>query len=183
MLRRLRLSALALLAAALASCDAATVRTVNYQQPNQTWQAYRLARYAGAEGPILVEMRNSPYPGPPEQAAAVIAEAAGGDVVSGTPFTGDPKAAARPDWRVVYAFNVGSPPAAAVCDKNQPAPPPPVGAWAALVVFCNGPTPIISLGAWSAALPGPDSPEFRNFGRLTLLHMFGQGGLGPFVIG
>src|SRR5437870_4245329 len=99
-----RAALFALSALIVASCAAGwTLRTMTYG-PHEAGTARLFAAWAGSGGPILVELRNNPYPNPPQQVAQIIAEAASGYVLVGVTFTANRSAAWHPDWRVVYAY-------------------------------------------------------------------------------
>jgi hypothetical protein len=178
---RMRHAALVGLAtAALASCGAGGVRTMTFGTYSPV--ATRLfAAWAGSRGPLLIELRNSPYPDPPERVAEFIARAASGSyVLPGVTFTADPRKAWRPEWRIVYAFQM--PPGLRMnplCEPAEPLPAPGPGAapgeWYTLVVFCNGVEPIRGTAAWSRPVPGPDSADFRAYASYTMFGVFPAG--------
>jgi hypothetical protein len=173
-----RLGFLGLSLVVLAACAAGSIRTVNYGTYSPT--ATRLyAAWAGSGGPLLIEMRNSPYAEPPQRAAEIIAASATGSyVLPGVTFTANPAEAWHPDWRIVYAFQVPqSLRMEPVCNPSMPLPstqPPGTVAteWYALVVFCNGWQPIRGAGAWSYPVPGPDTPDFRSWASYTMSGLF-----------
>ncbi len=143
----------ALGALVLVSCAAGgKVRTVNWGHPYPPSTARSFAAWAGSGGPLLVELRNNPYPDPPQQVASIIAEAATASyVLPGARFTANPNEAWHPDWRMVFAFK------------------PAGGDWYALIVFCNDWRPITAAGAWSVPLVGPNSSDFRDFVAQSML--------------
>src|SRR4051812_49749795 len=100
----LRAAVFALSALILVSCAAGgKVRTVNYGYPYPPYTARSFAAWAGSGGPLLVELRNNPYPDPPQQVAQIIADAATNSyALPGVRFTANPNEAWHPDWRVVF---------------------------------------------------------------------------------
>jgi hypothetical protein len=173
----LRVALAGLSALVLASCDAGGVRTVTYGTYSPT-ATYYFAAWAGSRGPLLIELRNSPYPDPPERVAEIIAGSATGSyMLPGVTFTAQPALAWQPDWRIVYAFQVPEGMRMEqVCDPASPLPSASrSGEWYALAVFCNGPRPIRGTASWSKPVPGPDSPEFRRWASYTMYGMFPSG--------
>jgi hypothetical protein len=178
----LRAAVFAFSALVLISCAAGgKVRTVGYRYPYDPSTARNFAQWAGSGGPILVELRNNPFPNPPEQVAPIIAEAASNAaVLPGDRFTANPNEAWHPDWRVVFAFNV--PQAlqlAPICDPRLPLPATQSGGdWYAAVVFCNEWRPITAAGAWSVPIPDPNSKDFRDFVGQAIYAMLPREGFG-----
>ncbi|MBI1776169.1 MAG: hypothetical protein HYR63_12555 [Proteobacteria bacterium] len=168
-----RAACLGLVAVGLLSCTG--LRTINYGQPYQPTSARSFLGWAASAGPVLLEVRDNPFPVPPPVVASTIATAAFG-VIPGIParFTADPAEAGRPEWRVVYDFNVApSTSSAQICDPNVPARRvATTDQLTALVVFCNETRPIIAAGAWSAPIPGSESPLFRQFARHSMATLF-----------
>ena len=169
----LRVALIGLSVLVLTGCAAGTVRTVGFGTYSPG-AARMYAAWAGSRGPLLIEMRNSPYPDPPQRAAQILAESAtGASVLPGVGFTANPAAAWHPDWRVVFSFNVpASLPIEPICNPALPLPAAPAADWYALVVFCNGAQPINAVGAWSGPVPGPDSVEFRAWARHVMYGLF-----------
>src|SRR5437016_763780 len=88
----IRAALFALGALILVSCAAGgKVRTVTYGYPYGPYTARSFAAWAGSGGPLLVELRNNPYPNSPQQVADVIADAASSSyVLPGVRFTANP---------------------------------------------------------------------------------------------
>jgi hypothetical protein len=169
----LRAATLALAAIVLAACNG--VRVVNYGQPFQPASANYFLGWAGAAGPVLVEVRDSPFADSDLAVAAAIAEATSGAlIVAPVRFTARSTEASHPAWRVVYDFDIApSTAAAAVCDASRPTPRGNAGeGLSALVVFCNDTKPIMSAGAWSPPIAGVATPEFRSFAYHSMQGLF-----------
>ena len=167
-----RAAAAALAMIGLAAC--APLRSINYGMPYQPLTARSFLAWAGATGPVAVEVRDNPFQAPNQAVASALAEAATG-VVAGVPvaFTGNTAEAARPEWRVVYEFNAApSTSSAAVCNPNSRVDRASGESLTLLIVFCNDTKPIIAASIWSGPVAGPGAPEFRQLAETSMRDLF-----------
>lgn len=150
--------------------DGVSTVTHDYPYPPSTASGY--LRDAGAAGPVLLEVRDSPFPG---DVAAPLADAASRTSVGFlTRFTTVRSEAAKPDYRMVVQFDpdVGTT-SAGVCDPAQPAGHrSSTGRLSALVAFCHQSRPILSVMAAGPRPDRPDSPILRDLAQQAMLRMF-----------
>lgn len=169
-MRPVLLSSLAALAF-LAGC-AGSLRTVTYEYPLTVSAARINLQDAAASGPILLEVRDSPFTG---DVARALAEAASETSVGfKADFTTDRARAGKPGTRLVVQFSpapgVGS---AEVCDSSRPvAKAPDSNQLSALVAFCNMAQPILSLAAVGARPEGSEAPLLKNLAEQAMIRMF-----------
>ena len=125
----------------LGACDErGTIQTIRGAAGAYNAAGARSAlRYAGLNGPVLLEVRGAGFVEPPAVVAATVARIATGAVI-GAPvaFTADRAAAARPTSRVIVAFDM--PPA--IDARRLCAGPSPAAVrgerLAAVAAFCAG---------------------------------------------
>jgi hypothetical protein len=168
-----RVLAAALVTAGLSACS--DVRTLNYGAPYQPATARSYLAWAGAAGPVLVELRGNPFQGSDQAVAGAIADEVTGSV-AGLPvrFTANPAEAAHPDWRVVYDFSAEpSKASATVCAEAGPTRPARNGGQVtALLVFCNEAKPIIAAALWAKPVAGPGAEGFRELAQHGMRDLF-----------
>lgn len=148
------------------------VSTVTHAYPHSPTVANGYLRDAGAAGPVLLEVRDSPLAG---DVAAPMAEAASrtsvGFLTRFTPFRSE---AARPEYKMVVQFDPApGVTSAAVCGPGQSAGRRSSdGRVTALVAFCHQNRPILSLAATAPRPDRPDSPILRDLAQQAMLRMF-----------
>ncbi len=116
------------------------IRSINYANSPDSDYTRDFMQWAGSSGPVLIELRDNPFPIGAAVVARTIAEASNGAPSGGiVTFTANPADAARPEWRVVYSFYPGSAVTSAqLCDESrQLAHRPQEGRLEVLVAFCN----------------------------------------------
>lgn len=161
----------AALATVLLSGCAGMVRTVTSEYPQTAAVARENLQDAAAAGPVLLEVRDNPFP---DDAARSLARAASATSVGfDVRFTTDRAQAGRSDFRLVVQFSPAPGISAAeVCDSSRPVAKAATDGLTAVVAFCKQAQPILSLTAVGPRADGPDSSVIRQIAEQAMMRMF-----------
>jgi hypothetical protein len=167
MLKRLLSLGAAAIASVVAACEEGPATVSGTWRSPATWSTMV---YASSAGPMLVEVLGQPFPGlAADSLSGQIAEAMTGQLI-GRPitFTAARDLAARPQYRVVLAFNAAdTTDPRAVC-AGKVAPGPAAEKITIIASFCDDGQMLASVKGWIARVDGPADSRFRRLiGQIT----------------
>jgi hypothetical protein len=172
-MRRSVLGLLSLLSAlGLSSCGDGPVTQQSYIRPSGTWSDFQ---YAGAEGPILVEIRGEPFKGGQgllEQ--QVLAALEGAHPERPTRYTQDAALAAHPNYRVTMMFD---PPKTLMgrqlcAGETVASVPNEQGKVNVLMAFCQKDVMLAESWGWVKKVEGPNDPRLGRLIHFAVRHLF-----------
>jgi len=169
----LRYAPAALLALTLLGGCAGALQTMTNEYPQTVNTARGNLQDAAAQGPVLLEVRDSPFSD--DDVARILADAASATSIGfQVRFTSDRARAAKPERRIVVQFSPAAGiSSAAVCDASRPVPlSESATRLTALVTFCDHARPILSMAAWGARPDRADAPVIRSLAEQAMLRMF-----------
>lgn len=154
-------------AAALALCAAAAACTNERVVADQPMAAYTLPEvaYAASDRDLRVVVQGNPFAMDPQAFGKLITDNMQNRIVGvRTHFTTTPNDTARPDYRVVLAFNPAQTTLnSALCGPQAiPTKPPGGGPIVLQGAFCRGGGPLSSATGWLDRPQGPADPDFRS---------------------
>jgi hypothetical protein len=167
------LALLALVGVVLGCADA--IRTVVDQHPKDARTARVYLHSASAEGPVLLQIRDNPFPGTDRTVASAMARAASHTVTGlNVRVTDDAAAAFDRDYRLVVAFNPGpTVTSEVVCGPSRPmVPKVSADRLTAMVAFCYRDAPVVSIDVVAPPASGPDAPVLGQMVQRAMLDMF-----------
>ncbi|WP_448204762.1 hypothetical protein [Azospirillum sp. sgz302134] len=152
-------------AAALALCAAAAAcsnERVVADQPIPAYTASEVA-YAAADRDLRVVIQGNPFGMDAQSFGQLVTDNMQNRVIGvRTNFTTTPNATARPDYRVVLAFNPAQTTLNSYLCSGQPiATLPPGGPIVVQGAFCRGGGPLSSATGWLDRPQGPADPDFK----------------------
>lgn len=175
MFKRLLSIGAGLLATMTAACEDGPATVPGGWRSAATWSSMV---HASAAGPLWVEILGRPFAATVQSDDSVnarVASAMTNQLVGrGLVFTARREQAARPEFRVILAFN---PPAAAdpraLCAGRVAPDQAAAEKVTVLAAFCDQSGLLASVKGWVAKVDGPDDPRFRRLLGQVVRDLFG----------
>lgn len=173
MLKRLLSLGAAAMAAVTSACEDGPATVAGTWRSPATWSTMV---HASSTGPLLVEVHGNPFPLPPAEFRAAIAQSMTDQIIGRRlGFTAMHDAAPRPQTRVVLAFNPpGNADASQLCAGRVATALPGAGRITVLAGFCDQGHLLASVRGWVAKVDGPADKRFRRLIGQVTRDLFGN---------
>lgn len=172
MFKKILSAGAALLAGLTAACEDGPATVPGGWRSPATWSSLV---HASAHGPVWVQVVGRPFAGEGEVADRVVAAMTNQLVGRQVAFTARRDLAAKPEFRVVLAFN---PPAnadpRALCAGNVATLAQPGDKVTVLAAFCDQSGLLASVQGWVAKVGGADDPRFVRLLGQVVRDLFGS---------